>query len=71
MTKESIFYNRSGARLSELKTQTLKAENGKVVTYYTVIWNLKHGELGCGGEIKQEILKEEYDYLLKVLQGEE
>lgn len=64
MTKENILFDRLGVYSYRLKTQTLKTEGGKITTYYTVIWSMKYGE---SSEIKQEISKEEYEYLLKEL----
>lgn len=67
MTKESILFNKLGVYSFNLKTKTLRTEDKKVTTYYWVVWSCKYGE-NC--KIKQEITKEEYEFLLKELENE-
>ncbi|MBO7213990.1 MAG: hypothetical protein J6V66_00685 [Clostridia bacterium] len=64
MTKESILFERLGVYSFDLKTKTLRTGDKKITTYYWVIWYCKHGG---SSEIKQEITKEEYEFLLKEL----
>ena len=63
MTKESIFFDYFEVYSFNLKTETLRTEDKKITTYYSVVWHRKNG---C--DIGQEISKEEYELLLKELQ---
>lgn len=66
MKKESILYDILGIYSYELKTHTLITEDKKVTTYYQVVWHRK-----ALTEIEQDITKQEYDFLLQELKGEE
>lgn len=67
MTKESILFDRLGVYNFSLNTATLKTKDKEVTTYYSVIWRCEYGERS---ELKQDISKEEYDFLLKELEND-
>ena len=67
MTKASIFFDKLGVYSFDLKTKTLRTADKKITTYYWINWYCKYGE---SSEIKQEITKEEYEFLLNELEKE-
>ena len=67
MTKESILFDGLGVYSFDLRTKTLRTENKKITTYYWVNWYCKYGE---SDGTKQEITKEEYEFLLKELEND-
>lgn len=66
MTKQEIFYNRLGVYVYELSQRVIKGENGRVNTCYEVIWKCKYlPESLVSNSIRQQVSKEEYEFLLK------
>ena len=65
MISESVILNKSKSFRFDLKTVTFKSMTNKLVTVYCVYWHYKFG-----GEVREEITKEEYDFLIEELKRE-
>lgn len=65
MISERVILNKSQSFRFDLKTVTFKSMTNKLVTVYCVYWHYKFG-----GEVREEITKEEYDFLVEELKRE-